>query len=135
MKKVLALILAVLYMGTSTGATLHMHYCMGELTGVQLWHSEAKAKQCSKCGRTSAGKMRAKKCCKDEHKTVKLEKDQKATENVAHGMQLVAVANPVYYFDSRPVHTTAIAEEYPVTNAPPGGCCVHIHVLNCVFRV
>jgi len=56
-----------------------MHYCMGKLAEVQLWHND-NTKKCSKCG-NEQGKTCSRDCCKDEHKTVKLEKDQEITEN------------------------------------------------------
>ncbi|MFY0255545.1 HYC_CC_PP family protein [Chitinophaga sp. 30R24] len=132
MKKFLTLILAVLYMGPSTGATFHMHYCMGKLVGMELWHVDNN--KCSKCG-TEAHKICAKKCCKDEHKTVKLEKDQKATEDAVHQMQLIAVATPVSYIGLPQVHFVSVVEAYPICNAPPRSDKVHLHILNCTFRI
>ena len=80
MKRLLVTILAILYLGTSTGATIHMHYCMGKLVDMKLWHSGRD--KCGNCGMKKS-KACAKKCCKDEHKLVKLEKDhRKAAENI-----------------------------------------------------
>jgi hypothetical protein len=67
MKKALATILAVIYLSTSIGATVHFHYCMGKLaswgltdqhsSAVKLYtcpiHSEISSDHpgnCSKCG-------------------------------------------------------------------------------------
>jgi len=33
LKKTITIFLALVYFGTSTGATIHMHYCMGKMTG------------------------------------------------------------------------------------------------------
>lgn len=132
MKKFLGLILAILYMGSSTGATLHLHYCMGKLVKVQLWHKEDN--KCSHCG-TGAGKLCARSCCKDEHKTVKLEKDQKATENAIHLSDLAAIATPVSYIGVSQVYPVSIIEEYPVSNAPPRSSKVPSHIANCIFRI
>jgi len=131
MKKILALTLAVLYIGTSTGATFHMHYCMGKLIDVKLWHSEVK--KCSKCG-SAPGTLCAKKCCKDKHKTVKLEKDQKA-ENAVQAMQQVAVATTVSFVDIPKVYIISLVEAYPVSNAPPRTSKVPTHILNCTYRI
>jgi hypothetical protein len=48
MKKLFVAILAILYLSTSTGATLHVHYCMGRLAGWGLGHNNSKT--CGKCG-------------------------------------------------------------------------------------
>ncbi len=132
MKKFLALILAFLYVVTSTGATFHMHYCMGKLTGVKLWHSEVK--KCSKCGNDQRS-ICAKKCCKDEHKTVKLEKDQKVTEHAVYAMQQVTIATPVSFADIPQAHIVSLVEQYPVSNAPPRSSKVPAHILNCTYRI
>lgn len=132
MKRVLAIILAFLYVASSTGATFHVHYCMGKLVQVQLWHAEAK--KCSKCD-TDQSKACAKKCCKDEHKTVKLEKDQKAAEYAFHFMQMAALANPVSFFELPPMHALSMVEEYPVSNAPPRSSKIPPHIYNCIFLI
>lgn len=132
MKKFLTLVLTFLYMGTSTGATFHMHYCMGKLVDVDLWHSEVK--KCSKCGNDQST-ICAKKCCRDEHKTVKLEKDQKVTEHAVHAMQQTAIATPVSFANSPQAHIVSLVEEYPVNNAPPRSSKVPAHILNCTYRI
>ena len=132
MKKLLTLILAILYMASSTGATFHMHYCMGKLVEVKLWHKDGQ--KCSKCGAEPKSAC-AKKCCKDEHKTIKLEKDQKATENILPFIQLPAIFLPVTYFEQPERCTASLLEEYPVSNAPPRSNKVHTHILNCTFRI
>lgn len=133
MKKFFVLILAILYMGSSTGATFHMHYCMGKLVDVQLWHGGTE--KCSKCG-TDHNEICERKCCKDEHKTVKLEKDQKATENAINHMQLVAIATPVSYVGlAQQLHVISLIEAYPFSNAPPRSTKVPPHILNCNFRI
>lgn len=134
MKKVLALILAVFYMATSTGATLHVHYCMGKLVDVQLWKSDVK-KTCSKCGTESSKKSCVRKCCRDTHKTVKLEKDQKTAERMVDAMQFTALVTPVDYVDLSPVYSTSLVEEYPVSNAPPRSSKIHLHILHCLFLI
>jgi hypothetical protein len=132
MKKLLTLILAILYMASSTGATFHMHYCMGKLVEVKLWHKEAP--KCSKCGAEPKSAC-AKKCCKDEHKTVKLEKDQRTAENVLPFIQLPAIFLPVTYLERPEIDTLSLLEEFPVSNAPPRSGKVHTHILNCTFRI
>ncbi|MCF6404630.1 hypothetical protein L3C95_17165 [Chitinophaga filiformis] len=132
MKKFLVLILAILYVGSSTGATFHLHYCMGKLVKVQLWHEDAK--RCSNCGMNKK-KQCARKCCRDEHKTVKLEKDQKAAENTVHFMQLVAINSPVFHTGFSEAYPFSVIEEFPLANAPPRSSKVPSRIFNCIFRV
>jgi len=132
MKKALALILALLYVSSSTGATFHMHYCMGKLVEVMLWHGEAK--KCSKCVAKPCQAC-AKKCCRDEHKTVKLEKDQKAVEYAFHFIQVAAVAAPLSFFELPQVYAASLMVEYPTGNAPPRSSKVPPHILHCTLLI
>src|SRR5664279_5304158 len=80
MKKVLTTILAFVYLSTSMGATIHLHYCMGKLASWGLINHESK--HCAQCGmvkqKSSPQGMTAKMdCCRDEHKQIKTDKDQK----------------------------------------------------------
>lgn len=57
-----AFILAIFYLGFAIGATVHQHYCMGELVGNSLFSSQDSP--CVKCGMESHGKEND-NCCKD----------------------------------------------------------------------
>lgn len=128
MKKFLVLLLLTLYMGSSTGATLRMHYCKGQLTDVQLVADEDGL--CDMCG-AKAGEG----CCKSEHKTLKLQDDQKPAENAAYSLPTVAMTLPVVVLtlaDDAP----AIAVAHRQTGIqPPDGSTVHPTILHCVFRI
>jgi hypothetical protein len=61
-KKTLASILAIIYLGVSSGVAMTIHYCMGKVSSIDLFHHSDK---CGKCGmKTSSG------CCKDEFKLI-----------------------------------------------------------------
>lgn len=132
MKKFLVAILAILYMGVSTGATLHLHYCMGKLVAWDLGHKESG--DCGNCG-MKKDPSQNKGCCKDEHKQFKLDNDQKAVESAVLLMQYSgAVLLPVYGFlpETRP---SSIAVISPASNSPPRGSTVSIVILHGVFRI
>ena len=132
MKKFLIVILAVLYMGSSTGATLHLHYCMGKLVGWDLGHSESDA--CGTCG-MKKDLSQNKGCCKDEHKQIKLDNDQKAVESTIQLMHTSgAVLLPAYGLlpESYPVAAPVM---HPVGHSPPRSSSVAIFVRNRVFRI
>ena len=93
MKKFIVSILAVLYLSSSIGATVHLHYCMDKLIGWSLEHQ--KDNRCSKCGMIK--KQKGKACCKDEYKQLKLQNDQKAAASY-QVMQLSSVAVLTSFF-------------------------------------
>src|SRR5437868_537361 len=67
MKRILVTILSILYMASAMGATVHLHYCMGEFMDASLMHRDEH--KCGKCGMLKTEKDNG--CCKDEHKTLK----------------------------------------------------------------
>jgi hypothetical protein len=67
-KKLLAFILAIIYISFSIGATLNQHYCMGELVGTSLF--DLHNKECGKCGMPKHSEA-SKGCCKDVSIVVK----------------------------------------------------------------
>ena len=73
MKRFILLISSLIYLSTSTGANLHLHYCMGKMAGWDLFQKDQK--ECSKCGMKTEGMNDG--CCKDEYQYVKLKVDQK----------------------------------------------------------
>ena len=132
MKKVIIAILAIVYMGTATGATIHMHYCMGKLVSMGLL--PGKDDQCDKCGmKKSEGKYNG--CCKDEHKQIKIDKDQKTTETLVHTMQAIAVEMPAAFVEIPFNNFSSLTEKNPYGNAPPRSASVALYVRNCVFLI
>ena len=92
MKKLVVAIVALLYISTSTGAPLYMHYCMGKLAG---WgFGDNKSKTCGRCGMEKS-EEKDNGCCKDEHTFLKNDSDQKVTTIGFQMIQLLAVALPV----------------------------------------
>ena len=131
MKKLLILILAFLYLGTSIGATVNLHYCMGRLVKWDFAHKQQQ-RNCEKCGME---KVRDKKtgCCEDKYKLLQVEKDQKA-ENAYHAVAPLAVAAITTY----PLITIPIGNSfchtYPVCNAPPNNQ-VPLRIRYSIFRI
>ncbi len=132
MKKFITAILAVLYLGTSTGATIHMHYCMGKLADWGLGHNNSKT--CGKCGMEKADK-KDNGCCKDEHKFLKDDSAQKVNESNLQLMQLMATALPSSYIQLPELALPLLTEESPNSNAPPRTQAVPVYIRNCVFRI
>lgn len=133
MKKFLVFILAVLYIGSSTGATIHMHYCMGKLVNLGL---NSESKKCPKCPSKEKSSSCSKECCKDLHKTVKLEKDQKLAEI---GLKLIDAPSYTLSSFNIPEHTSpalsSIPNAHPYIKGPPARLIVQSYILYCNFRV
>ena len=129
MKKIVVILLLLIYGSATMGATIHMHYCMNELVGWSLWHGE-KDKECGKCG------MKEKKggCCKDEHKQVKLktEHQKSATAQYIQFLDVPALTTPVadFSFEIKPASLA-----FPVSNAPPKIPRERLYILHCVFLI
>jgi hypothetical protein len=132
MKKFLVAILAFLYISSSTGATVYMHYCMGRLAGAGLEHHSSKT--CDKCGMEKAG-QKGKGCCKDEHKFFKTQTDQDASITICHLQHPVAIALPVFFFEIPAAPVTNLATENPISHAPPPISSVAVYIRNCVFLI
>jgi len=124
-KKFLVTILAFVYLATTTGATLHMHYCMGKIYSVDLIKKDG----CSKCG------MAANEgCCNDQLKVIKVKDNHQSISNEISFASAYSILNnhynifhPVIYDASSPLTTN--------NNSPPGSSGKSLCILNCVFRI
>lgn len=129
MKKTVVILLMLIYGSATMGATVHLHYCMNELVGWSLWHSEKE--ECGRCG------MKEDKsgCCKDEHKHFKLKADhQKAASAALITFNLApAIVNPIPDFDF--LAFVKVTESYSPCHAPPDIDDTRLHILHCVFLI
>lgn len=132
MKKILVAIIAVLYMGTSIGATVQLHYCMGKLADWGIGHKSSAT--CNKCGMKKSAK-KTNPCCKDEHKYFKNSSDQKSSESAFLSMQSMAAVIPSSYYEVVSVGIPSITENSPVSHAPPGVNKVAVYIRNCIFLI
>lgn len=80
MKKLLIILLLFVYANSLVGATMHFHYCMGEL--VEISFNAYEDQTCGKCGMDATTK---KGCCEDVQKEIKLktEHQKNATQDIA----------------------------------------------------
>ncbi|MDX3916875.1 hypothetical protein H8S90_01475 [Olivibacter sp. SDN3] len=133
MKKILLIILTFFYLGTSTGFTMHLHYCMEKLVDTSLWHGQDDA--CEVCGMTKKSKKKN-DCCKDEHKQVKLDKVHKSSENTFLEFQKISFLLPKIPNDiSDYLIIPSVTEENPVSNSPPAAIKTPLYLKNQVFRI
>lgn len=130
LKKAFVLILSLVYLTSSVGATVHLHYCMDKLIGWG-WTSQ-KDKNCHKCGME---KKNAGKCCKDEPKHVKLKLDQKTSQALYKFFDASAltVAKPGTFFQVEA--TVSSVHALPLSHAPPLLTGNTVYLRNCVFLI
>ncbi|HSC52016.1 MAG TPA: hypothetical protein VLC98_00225 [Phnomibacter sp.] len=132
MRKLFLAILAVFYLWSATGASIHLHYCMGEFQEWGLWQKNSPT--CDACGmQKSVGKQKG--CCKDEHQFIKNSIDQKTVESAFQLIAATGVCILPVQVEIPPVHLSSLTEENPISNAPPRSSGVAVYILNRSFLI
>lgn len=138
MKKVLTTILAFVYLSTSMGATIHLHYCMGKLVSWGFISHDSKS--CGICGMPKKADNRhcisvKMGCCKDEVKQVKTGDDQKIVSSDWQFLRLFSPAVTVNLLSLPDFRVPSPAITSPTSNAPPDTGKPAIFLLNRDFRI
>jgi hypothetical protein len=127
MKKFIIAILAILYLGVSSGIAMEIHYCMGKKAGVEFYGSGND--KCGKCGMKGKGG-----CCSDEHKFYKLNDSHKIVSNsLSFEAPFTIIDNSfsAYLFHSATdLLTGGLNNHSPPVYSGPSAC-----ILNCIFRI
>ena len=137
MKKALATILAIIYLSTSMGATVHLHYCMGKLVAWGLLdHS---AKNCTSCGMqnmaTEGCKMAKKDCCRDEHRQIRTDKDQKLDQSSLEFAKIIPSVAILSYNTWTDPFVASPVLALPVVKGPPLHTGIPVFLRNRNFRI
>lgn len=114
------------------GMTVHMHYCMDKLVATNLWHSEKQDNTCDKCGMKKGSK---KGCCKDEHKVIKTDTQQKTDIAKIPVVESMVLALPLQPFTLESIIQSSRVTQLPASNSPPDRSLVPIYIRNCVYRI
>lgn len=102
MKKIVVLILSIIYFTVSTGFVVNVHYCMGKISTVKF--EEPKQKCCCK--------KKHKACCKTEQQLVKLSSNSKLTDAwIAANTSFSEILTPPYFFVPKPEPATFVASD------------------------
>ena len=132
MRTFVVAILTFLYISSSTGAMLHMHYCMGKLVDWGFVSNDSKF--CSNCGMEETG-QKEKGCCKNENKFLKNNTDQKITESTSQLIPLITIAPPPAIIELPLIGFPFLTAINPINNAPPGNMGIAVYIRNRVFRI
>jgi hypothetical protein len=131
-KKLIAIFFLLNYTFTAVGATVHMHYCMGNFVEWSL--KENKERKCGKCGMKETANKKG--CCKDEQKEFKLKIDQQKS-SIA---DVIKVMGSAAHITPTPSYTTYIQK--PIANfnysnyrPPPNIQNQNLQVLYCTFLI
>jgi len=123
MKKVVAFIVAILYLGLTTGLAVNIHYCMGEISQVQF-ESYNDNDLCKT-------KM---PCCGHDYHLVKVsDEHQQASTN----LNLKAPVAELHFFipSIDELVSSTVPRNITNANSPPLLSDPDIYVQNCVFRI
>ncbi len=129
MKNLVISILAACYLVTSMGFTVPMHYCMDRLVS---WDLDAVH---SKKGHGCEMQKMCKKCCKDLHTTLQLDKNQRPSESAFYALQGLGMAILPLYSPLLPDAVPTAAEPSPVSKGPPPGRPLPLYLSNRVLLV
>jgi hypothetical protein len=128
-KKLLTICFAVLYTLITSGFTVNMHYCMGELASVDLHDTHNDS--CPKCGMESKGD-----CCKDEAKFVKMDNSHQAAKAFVDLTNTITLApvvmHPVWL---QPVAQKEVLNPWAPLHGPPITPSIPLYMSHCIFLI
>lgn len=95
MRKLFIGMISLLYLCTSAGIALNIHYCMNRIASVSLYHGEEEKDGCGTCGMSKTDSH----CCKDETKLVKLSDDHQPAKSFIVSFFTPLFISSVTYFN------------------------------------
>ena len=131
MKKLIITVLAVFYLGVSSGATVHFHYCMGELIEWGLSNDSSEGTDdCSNCGMK---KGVSEDCCKDQKQELKLKESQKAP--LSTFKEKIFAIEPIFYHELQVKILPSFFEQHSFINSVSRTGKTPVFILNRNFRI
>jgi len=132
MKRTLLIFLAIFYFGISQGATVYLHYCMGEI--VQTGMTKSENASCEFCGMTTK-EGKEKSCCKKEIKQLTVNDAQKMAVSHFQFEQAPIIVLKSFIWDAN-YHALPIQlGRASLSNAPPEWESIPVFVRNCTYRI
>jgi len=132
MKRVIVTVLALFYLGLSSGMTVHFHYCMDKL--VELGFSAPEKAKCSFCGMLKKESSK-KSCCKDDYKQAKVDHSQKPVQVNYETQQLPATLLKTGIWEARTFSLPLETGKAALNNAPPEKQLIPVFIRNCNYRI
>ena len=133
MKKIVFTLLTFLYLGTSSGFAMHLHYCMGML--IEANFVENTLDDCENCG-MERSLTDDNGCCSEESQLLKVDNKKEEDSFTLKVLQSINVALAPNVFEiPQFLQLATIASDYPLVNSPPRTTKTPVYLLNCVFRI
>jgi len=116
MKRAFATILAVFYLASSIGATINLHYCMGEFVSFSLFGEETG--KCGKCGMDHHPQGNG--CCKDVPIVIE-SNDQHLPGQISHDIltSFIPIIHTIHYPCNESLTTQTIEPAVSAAHSPP----------------
>lgn len=134
MKRLFLYILSFIFIITSSGVMVNMHYCMGKVAGSSISLINHVSSKCDKCGMEKS-KTKGKGCCRDSNKLVKNTIDQKlANSSIKIDNQFVNL----FSFENNEFKIISFPPSDSITiryHAPPLYCGVPNYISHCSYLI
>jgi hypothetical protein len=128
-KRIAVLSFLLLYLSTTAGFAMNLHFCGNSLSGIQL-NSPVKKTCCKK-----EAKSKPDKCCKDKHILIKVSDQQYAAADfkIPSATDLDLFLLPHLSLNFNIIYDVlSFAPQY---RGPPDLAAVSLTIKNCVFRI
>jgi len=129
MKRIVVLILAMLYFAVSSGFTVHVHYCMGHIVETTFVDDADDTHDCNHCG------MKKKKsgngCCKQEAKIVKHVADHSLIKEIKLQAPVFIALSVSFFCITQPIPllTQEAGKAFQPHGPPePSSCPVYLEI-------
>ncbi len=130
MKKVIITILAVFYLGVSSGATVDLHFCMGKL--IDWGVSQEANEKCNNCGME---KGLSSDCCKDQQHKLTIEESPKASVIVYYFNTLGLSGSPTVYNGPAIINGSPLEKIGVLNDSTPRTQSIPAFIRNCTLRI
>jgi len=133
MKRILALLLLLVYSAAVSGATFHLHYCADYLESVSITGPDHDGCCCEKAGQEM---RRAENCCNDVVVTIKSDDDHNRSEVATIG-NLYSLWIPAIFPAPIPVSNTCLYSTSRADLPPLVRRTIpdELFILHCTFRI
>lgn len=126
MKKLIVLLVIMVYGLTSTGAIVHLDYCCGKLANISL--STSPMEDCKDDG------MKANSCCDSKHVILKVKGEQEVAVKWMNTQKQSAF--PIAFVHDQHEVTTSFKPSNEFSTGPPApDSQVPLFIQHCLFRI
>lgn len=132
MKKFIVAILAILYISSSTGATVYMHYCMGDIANWGIGHNDSKT--CGKCGMEKKS-SKDNGCCNTTYKDLKVKDSHVPADAVKTTFSYLTDFSLLTASYQLKAIIGNYEENFYAGHVPPLQPGIPLHILFCTFLI